>query len=143
MGCTGQIHRARRTYLSELHVVFIGSCCMHHGTCRATSCAPTCCLPPGFLPFFNISWVFPKQVFIFLPSWLRVSAFHAPAGTTQTNLQAHGGSLVVYNASHSGPLQGQGFMGGEPATLVAPLGGRLVVFDSRLDHEVLPVHQHR
>lgn len=34
-------------------------------------------------------------------------------------------------------------MHGEPSTVIAPLAGRLVVFDSRLPHEVLPTHARR
>lgn len=36
-----------------------------------------------------------------------------------------------------------GFENGEPATLIAPLGGRLLLFDSTLAHEVLPTHNTR
>lgn len=36
-----------------------------------------------------------------------------------------------------------GHLAGEPALLVAPTGGRLLVFDSRLPHEVLPAHKTR
>jgi len=32
---------------------------------------------------------------------------------------------------------------GEPALLVSPTGGRLLLFDSRIPHEVLPAHRHR
>ncbi len=31
-------------------------------------------------------------------------------------------------------------VGGEAATMVPPVGGRLVAFDSRVEHEVLPAH---
>jgi hypothetical protein len=53
-------------------------------------------------------------------------------------LQAGGGQLALYNSPYQGPLEGRGYGAGEPALLVAPLGGRLLVFESRLDHEVLP-----
>jgi len=36
-----------------------------------------------------------------------------------------------------------GYLSREPAVLVAPLGGRLLVFDSSLPHEVLPAHRNR
>lgn len=36
-----------------------------------------------------------------------------------------------------------GYLHGEPALLVAPLAGRLLVFNSRLPHEVLPAQRHR
>jgi hypothetical protein len=36
-----------------------------------------------------------------------------------------------------------GHLAGEPALLVAPTGGRLLVFDSCLPHEVLPAHKTR
>jgi hypothetical protein len=39
--------------------------------------------------------------------------------------------------------QGLGFLSGEPAVVIAPLGGRLVVFESHLEHEVLPAHRER
>jgi hypothetical protein len=39
--------------------------------------------------------------------------------------------------------QREGWMAGEPALVVAPLAGRLLLFDSGLDHEVLPSHSHR
>ena len=39
--------------------------------------------------------------------------------------------------------EGPGYLLGEPATVIAPLGGRLVVFDSRLHHEVLASHKPR
>jgi Rps23 Pro-64 3,4-dihydroxylase Tpa1-like proline 4-hydroxylase len=58
-------------------------------------------------------------------------------------LQAGGGQLALYNTQHSGPLRGCGYSAGEPATLVAPLAGRLLVFESRLEHEVLPSHGRR
>ncbi len=58
-------------------------------------------------------------------------------------LQGDGGQLALYNTQHSGPLQGRGYSAGEPATLVAPLAGRLLLFESRLDHEVLPSHGRR
>lgn len=70
--------------------------------------------------------------------------------------QEDGGQLVLYNAAHSridGPaaetadasvLQAAaGYLGGEPAMLVAPLAGRLLVFDSKYEHEVLPAQRHR
>ena len=85
--------------------------------------------------------------------------------------QADGGQLALYNwrysgqrascatgcgsgvaaglAEAAGPEEagasswGAGVAGGEPALLVAPLGGRLLVFESHLDHEVLPAHQRR
>ncbi len=65
------------------------------------------------------------------------------ARSRSRSLQAHGGSLALYNVPYSGPLYGRGVEAGEPATLVAPLGGRLVVFEGHLFHEVLPAHSHR
>jgi hypothetical protein len=54
---------------------------------------------------------------------------------------------VLYNLGGppdmGNPLDGPGLEGGEPATVVAPLGGRLLLFDSRLAHEVLPAQRHR
>ena len=38
---------------------------------------------------------------------------------------------------------GLGWAAGEPATCVAPLGARLVVFESTIEHEVLPAHAPR
>lgn len=38
---------------------------------------------------------------------------------------------------------GAGYLAGEPALLVSPMGGRLLVFDSALPHEVLPAHKTR
>lgn len=55
-----------------------------------------------------------------------------------------GGQLAVYTHSPaSGSAAKAGYLAGEPALLVAPLAGRLVVFDSALDHEVLPAHAPR
>ena len=45
--------------------------------------------------------------------------------------------------SHISSGEGPGYLLGEPATVIAPLGGRLVVFDSRLHHEVLASHKPR
>jgi len=42
-----------------------------------------------------------------------------------------------------GEYQQQGITNGEPATLIAPLGGRLLVFESRMEHEVLPCNRVR
>ncbi|GLI62639.1 hypothetical protein VaNZ11_005305 [Volvox africanus] len=57
--------------------------------------------------------------------------------------QVDGGCLALYNVPYSGPLFGCGLAAGEPATVVAPVGGRLVVFESHLFHEVLPAHRNR
>ncbi|GLC55882.1 hypothetical protein PLESTB_001039600 [Pleodorina starrii] len=57
--------------------------------------------------------------------------------------QADGGCLALYNVPYSGPLRGRGLAAGEPATVVAPLGGRLVVFESHLFHEVMPAYRSR
>eukprot|EP00877_Chromochloris_zofingiensis_P015121 jgi/Chrzof1/9863/Cz04g18220.t1 len=59
------------------------------------------------------------------------------------HVQTDGGALVLYNGAYMGPLLGAGVTAGEPAVTIAPLGGRLVVFDSRLDHEVLPAFASR
>ena len=37
----------------------------------------------------------------------------------------------------------QAYEDGAPATIIAPLGGRLVVFESSTEHEVLPAYQQR
>lgn len=66
-------------------------------------------------------------------------------------LQKDGGQLALYNAAcckmpgaTSADLeQAVGYSAGEPALMVAPLAGRLLVFDSRLEHEVLPAYRHR
>ena len=58
-------------------------------------------------------------------------------------MQEHGGQLALYNSAYQGPLLGAGYLSGEPAVVVAPLGGRLLMFDSHLDHEVLPAHHQR
>jgi hypothetical protein len=58
-------------------------------------------------------------------------------------MQAHGGSLVLYNMSSGCSNQGAGLEQGEPGLVVAPLGGRLLLFESHLEHEVLPAHRHR
>ncbi|EFJ43296.1 hypothetical protein VOLCADRAFT_96541 [Volvox carteri f. nagariensis] len=57
--------------------------------------------------------------------------------------QVDGGCLTLYNVPYTGPLRGCGLAMGEPATVVAPLGGRLVVFESHLSHEVLPTFRNR
>ncbi|KAK9819250.1 hypothetical protein WJX81_000875 [Elliptochloris bilobata] len=48
-----------------------------------------------------------------------------------------GGELRLYPFGESA-LHGMGCEGGEATTLVPPVGGRLVIFDSRIEHEVLP-----
>ncbi|KAI8476494.1 MAG: GlcNAc-domain-containing protein [Monoraphidium minutum] len=53
---------------------------------------------------------------------------------------ADGGQLALYNFT---PPAGPGLAGGEPALLVAPLSGRLLVFESGQEHEVLPAHRVR
>lgn len=86
-------------------------------------------------------------------------------------MQADGGQLAVYDttyqpapkpggASHavgshssqpasaaaeqfSGHSLPSGYEQGEPATLISPVGGRLVVFESHVDHEVLPAKSPR
>ncbi len=59
--------------------------------------------------------------------------------------QEDGGALALYSCGRvvCGSGGAEGLAGGEPATLVAPLGGRLLVFRSELEHEVLPVHRER
>eukprot|EP00879_Flechtneria_rotunda_P018527 GHRR01019440.1.p1 GENE.GHRR01019440.1~~GHRR01019440.1.p1 ORF type:complete len:449 (+),score=168.94 GHRR01019440.1:347-1693(+) len=71
--------------------------------------------------------------------------------------QVDGGQLVLYNAVHtacgsngssSADAAGSvgapfGYLAGEPALVVSPIAGRLLVFDSRLNHEVLPAQKHR
>jgi hypothetical protein len=65
--------------------------------------------------------------------------------------QSDGGQLALYSAVHSSSSSSQdtcsaepaGYLAGEPALLVAPLAGRLLVFDARLPHEVLPAQRHR
>lgn len=62
-----------------------------------------------------------------------------------------GGQLVVYDQAHppeAALAHGEaalasGLDAGLPGTVVPPLGGRLVVFDSRLVHEVLPAQMER
>ena len=39
--------------------------------------------------------------------------------------------------------QGLDCEGEEAAVILPPVGGRLVVFDSRIEHEVLPAHMRR
>lgn len=89
-----------------------------------------------------------------------LACFVFAAGCTQVD----GGQLALYNAACSrhnldkqqpNPCSstltsqdddcdtGKGYLAGEPALLVAPTGGRLLVFDSRLPHEVLPAHKTR
>ncbi len=58
-------------------------------------------------------------------------------------LQTDGGCLALYNVPYSGPLRCAGLVAGEPATVVAPTGGRLLIFESHLFHEVLPAHRNR
>jgi hypothetical protein len=71
-----------------------------------------------------------------------------------TLLQRDGGQLALYSAIHSScsssssipdtcGAEPAGYLAGEPALLVAPLAGRLLVFDARLPHEVLPAQRHR
>ena len=50
-------------------------------------------------------------------------------------------ACVICSLFSSG--EGPGYLLGEPATVIAPLGGRFVVFDSRLHHEVLASHKPR
>jgi hypothetical protein len=66
--------------------------------------------------------------------------------------QSDGGQLCLYSAVHSSSSSSSrdtcsaepaGYLAGEPALLVAPLAGRLLVFDARLPHEVLPAQRHR
>jgi hypothetical protein len=67
--------------------------------------------------------------------------------------QTDGGQLALYNAAHhhsaasssssSSEPPAAGYLGGEPALVVSAVGGRLLVFDSRLQHEVLPAHRRR
>jgi hypothetical protein len=71
-------------------------------------------------------------------------------------VQRDGGQLALFNTPHtkhssskrtssSGSCDEQpaGYLAGEPALLIAPLAGRLLVFDARLPHEVLPAQRHR
>lgn len=52
-----------------------------------------------------------------------------------------GGELVLFPYSH---VQGDvAACAGEPVTVVAPIADRLVVFDSRVEHMVLPNKLHR
>lgn len=78
----------------------------------------------------------------------------ATAVNAACDAQSDGGQLALYNATHStstststtsssSSAAGAGFQAGEPALVVSPLGGRLLVFDSRLPHEVLPAHRTR
>ena len=48
----------------------------------------------------------------------------------------NGGKLCLYHSPTAG--QDKNSMQGEQATLVTPAGDTLVVFDSRMEHEVLP-----
>lgn len=57
----------------------------------------------------------------------------------------HGGQLCIYNLADRwrpglklDPQMSPGYAAGEPAVVVAPIGGRLVVFESNTAHEVLP-----
>jgi hypothetical protein len=68
-------------------------------------------------------------------------------------LQRDGGQLALYSALHSScssssspefcSAEPAGYLAGEAALLVAPRAGRLLVFDARLPHEVLPAQRHR
>ena len=51
----------------------------------------------------------------------------------------NGGKLCLYHKPTSSGSRRQG----EQATLVAPAGDTLVVFDSRMEHEVLPTFADR
>lgn len=62
----------------------------------------------------------------------------------------HGGQLCVYTMAERwrpgtelGLQSLPGFLEGEPATVIAPLGNRVVVFESNLAHEVLPAESPR
>ncbi|GFR46697.1 hypothetical protein Agub_g8316, partial [Astrephomene gubernaculifera] len=68
--------------------------------------------------------------------------------------QTDGGCLALYSAPHHHhhphpnhpnhpSLRGAGLAAGEPALLVAPVGGRLLLFESHLQHEVMPAYRHR
>eukprot|EP00983_Pelagomonas_calceolata_P081508 1155602-Pelagomonas_calceolata.AAC.7 len=49
-------------------------------------------------------------------------------------MQTHGGQLMIYPPSAAAAAAG---------LQVEPLGGRLVVFESQIEHEVLPAHASR
>lgn len=80
-----------------------------------------------------------------------------PARSWCWRAQAHGGQLVLYPPPAPAPpqqasssprqhigVQGAGSNGStEQGVHVAPAGGRLVVFESHIEHEVLPAYAHR
>jgi hypothetical protein len=70
----------------------------------------------------------------------------ADAGSSATgsaSATAESASPGMATSNHEDSTLPVGWSAGEPATLIAPLGGRLVVFESRVEHEVLPAHAER
>ncbi|KAG2482984.1 hypothetical protein HYH03_018110 [Edaphochlamys debaryana] len=63
--------------------------------------------------------------------------------TPEWDPERDGGCLALYNLPYTGRLANAGLERCEPAAVVAPVGGRLVLFQSHLFHEVLPSHRHR
>ncbi|KAL4859532.1 [Skp1-protein]-hydroxyproline N-acetylglucosaminyltransferase [Chlorella vulgaris] len=59
------------------------------------------------------------------------------------SVASHMGSLQQQGLSQQQTVPCSGLDEGHPGTLIAPVGGRLVVMDSRLLHEVLPAHAER
>lgn len=66
------------------------------------------------------------------------SSSPTPQGTCSSHVPPAAGS-----SGDSDTGAGAGYLAGEPALLVSPMGGRLLVFDSTLPHEVLPAHNTR
>ena len=71
------------------------------------------------------------------------AAPEAPDAATATGAAAGATGEPGRGAVARRGAAGTGLQCGEPAVLVAPLGGRLLVFESHLWHEVMPAHRHR
>ena len=60
---------------------------------------------------------------------------------SSSGLSSSGGSNV--EGSSNAQAEMDHYQDGGLATLLAPMGGRLVVFESGIEHEVLPAFAHR
>ncbi|KAG2425670.1 hypothetical protein HXX76_013512 [Chlamydomonas incerta] len=110
------------------------------GGCLALYSVPhtTCAPPPAAAPAAAVA----------APSDGAASgvALGAAAGAAAAGTAAGAGAAAadeLPDRGRAGGQAGSGLAGGEPAVVVAPLGGRLLLFESHLWHEVLPAHRHR
>ena len=68
---------------------------------------------------------------------MAVLLFHYSSCGVQS--PSNGGGDQRFGLAGGGP----GYLHGEAATVIAPMGGRLVLFDSCMHHEVLASHKCR